>query len=208
MSLILLAPSGLLRDSQVSLQSRVLYSRGLVPEWVLGFLVSRRLRAGPLITPRPKDEKLHAGDALTEELPSQNAANIQILSRTYPHIAVPNAVKWQVNNHQGFVHAFMSSMRYGPILQQRQWDTWTRLGRYLTSQRALSPEQQLENGLPNDKVHVLCGSNDSIIVKEELRPDATKALEGNVQFQYFDAGHEFPSTKYDEVAEYIWSVLH
>lgn len=208
-SLVLLAPSGLLRDSQVSTQSRFLYSRGMVPESVLGYLVGRRLRAGPLITPKPKGSgKVSAGDALTEELPSNGEASVQVLSRAYPNVSVPAAVSWQVNTHNGFVHAFMSSMRFGPILRQRQWDTWSRLGHYLTKQKSLPIEDQCDNGLPSDKVHILGGIDDAIIVKEELIPDATAALERNVDFKFFDAGHEFPSTKYEEVAQHIWEVLH
>ncbi|KAJ5997186.1 hypothetical protein N7522_008846 [Penicillium canescens] len=204
-SLVLLAPAGLVRDSQVSFQSRLLYERGFVPENVLGYLVGRRLRAGPLVTPKPKNHKLNASDALTEELPSQNAAEIQLLSREYPHVNVPAAVAWQVNNHGGFVHAFMSSMRHGPILRQRQWNTWTRLGEYLTVQNSVSSG---EDKRPSDnKVHILCGNNDAIIVKSELVPDATAALGGNVVFKFYEAGHEFPSTKYEEVASYIFDIL-
>ncbi|EAW15925.1 alpha/beta hydrolase [Aspergillus fischeri NRRL 181] len=207
-ALVLLAPAGLIRDSQISFQSRILYSRGLVPERVLGFLVGRRLRAGPLTTPKPKNEKLNAADALTEELPSQIAGNMQVLSRAYPHVSVPNAVSWQVNNHAGFVHAFMSSMRFGPILQQRQWDTWTRLGKHLAAQKELPTEEQLTNGLPSDKVLIMCGIHDAIIVKDEIVPDATLALQGNVDFEYYNAGHEFPSTLYDKVAQRIVELLH
>lgn len=208
-SLVLLAPSGLIRDSQISFQSRLLYSGGLMPERLLKFFVGRRLRAGPLITPKPKSqEKLTAGDALTEELPSAGAAGAQILSREYPHVTVPTAVTWQVNNHAGFVHAFMSSMRFGPILRKRQWDTWARLGKFLAEQRTRSLDDQYEIGLPSDKVSIMCGIDDSIIVKEELAPDATSALDRNVDMKYLGAGHEFPSTKYDEVAQHIWEVLH
>lgn len=206
-SLVLLAPSGLLRDSQISFQSRLLYSRGLMPESLLGYLVGRRLRAGPLVTPKPKSEKLNAADALTEELPSQGAAEIQVLSREYPHINIPAAVAWQVNNHFGFVHAFMSSMRYGPILAQRQRGTWARLGEYLSAQNSLSSGNQGDKGLPSDKVHILCGNTDAIILKDELVTDATAALGGNAVFKFYDAGHEFPSTKYDDVAAYIWKLL-
>lgn len=206
-SLVLLAPSGLLRDSQVSFQSRLLYSRGLMPESVLGYLVGRRLRAGPLVTPKPKNEKLNAADALTEELPSEGAAEIQVLSREYPHVNIPSAVAWQVNNHAGFVHAFMSSMRYGPILGQRQRGTWARLGEYLSAQNSLPSGNQGEKGLPSDKVHILCGNTDSIIVKDELVTDATAALGGNAIFKFYEAGHEFPSTKYEDVAAYIWKLL-
>ncbi|KNG88120.1 putative alpha/beta hydrolase family protein [Aspergillus nomiae NRRL 13137] len=182
-SLVLLAPAGLIRDSQISFQSRLLYSRGLIPEH-------------------------YAADALTEELPSQGGANTQLLSRAYPHVTVPGAVKWQVNCHAGFVHAFMSSMQHGPILQQRQRESWERLGEFLSTQSKLSPEEQQDNGLPSDKVIIMCGEHDSVIVKDELVPDATSALQGNVVFKYFNAGHEFPSTKYDDVARALMEVLH
>ncbi|KAF7590463.1 hypothetical protein BBP40_002807 [Aspergillus hancockii] len=207
-SLVLLAPAGLLRDSQISFQSRLLYSRGLVPERVLGFLVGRRLRAGPLTTPKPKNGKINAADALTEELASQGGANAQLLSRAHPHVTVPGAVKWQVNCHAGFVHAFMSSMQHGPILQQRQRKYWERLGAFLSAQSKLTSEEQRNNGLPSDKVLIMCGEHDSVIVKDELVPDATSALQGNVEFKYFNAGHEFPSTKYDDVAQALLEVLH
>lgn len=173
-----------------------------MPENILGYLVGRRLKAGPLVTPKPKDHKIDASTALTEELPSESAAEVQILSRSYPHISVPSAVHWQVNNHTGFVHAFMSSMRYGPILRERQWNTWTRLGEYLTAQNSVSSGVKSEN-----KVHILGGNNDSIIVKSELVPDATAALGGNAVFKFYEAGHEFPSTKYEEVASYIFELL-
>ncbi|KAJ5130258.1 Alpha/beta hydrolase fold-1 [Penicillium bovifimosum] len=204
-SVVLLAPSGLIRDSQISFQTRLLYSKGLVPENILGYLVSRRLKAGPLVTPKFKSPKLNASSALTEELPSQNAADVQILSRKYPDISVPSAVAWQVNHHTGFVHAFMSSMRYGPILRERQWNTWARLGEYLTAQNNATSSGERK---PSDnKVHILCGNTDSIIVKSELVPDATAALGGNVVFKFYEAGHEFPSTKYEEVAAYIAELL-
>lgn len=206
-SLVLLAPSGLLRDSHVSFQSRLLYSRGLMPENILGFLVSCRLRAGPLVRPKVNKEKLNAADALTEEFSSQGAGEVQVLSREYPSISVPSAVSWQVNNHSGFVHAFMSSMRHGPILGQRQWSTWARLGEYLSAQNNTPLGDDNSKGLPSDKVHILCGNTDAIIIKDELVTDATAALEGNAIFKFYDAGHEFPSTKYDEVAAYIWKLL-
>ena len=206
-SLVLLAPSGLIRESQISFQSRLLYSRGLMPDNIIKFLVRQRLRAGPLVRPKADKRKLNASAALTEELPSQGAAEVQTLSREYPHINIPSAVAWQVNNHTGFVHAFMSSMRNGPILGQRQWTNWARLGEYLSTQNRISSSTQGQSGLSLDKVHILCGNNDAVIVKDELVPDATAVLGGNVTFQFYEAGHEFPSTKYKEVASYILELL-
>ncbi|KAF7714806.1 Alpha/beta hydrolase fold-1 domain-containing protein [Penicillium ucsense] len=206
-SLVLLAPAGLVRDSQISFQGRVLYSGGIMPEGLLAFLVSRRLKSGRLVAPKKdKQGKLNAEDALTEELPSDEAAEDQVLSREYPRVTVPSAVAWQVHNHAGFVHSFMSSMRYGPILGSRQKVHWTRLGDYLSAQNSTGGEKT-EKGLPSHKVHILCGNTDTIIIKDELVSDATAVLGGNVVFKFYDAGHEFPSTKYEEVATYIEKVL-
>ncbi|KAJ6114835.1 hypothetical protein N7486_000613 [Penicillium sp. IBT 16267x] len=150
----------LIRDSQISFKSRLLYSRGLMPENLLSFMVARRLRASPLVSPKPKSEKLNAADALTEELPSQNAGAVQILSREYPNINMPSVVACATTDGQS-AH----------------------------------------------KVHILCGINDVIIIKDELVPDATAALGGNAVFKFYEAGHEFPSTKYEEVATYISETL-
>lgn len=205
-ALVLLAPAGLIRDYHVSFRTRFLYSGGL-PNRVLKYLSGKRLRAGPLSSPKPQKHKLRTEDALTEELPSQRAAQAQVLSRSYPNVTVPAAVAWQVNNHDGFVHAFVSSMRHGPILGQRQRESWERLGRYIAGQKKLSAEDQALNGLPTDKVVIMCGDSDPIIVKNELRDDASAALGNDVIFKYFSAGHEFPSTKYDEVAQFISDTL-
>ncbi|KAL4784594.1 Alpha/Beta hydrolase protein [Aspergillus varians] len=205
-ALVLLAPAGLIRDSHISFRTRFLYSGGL-PQRLLKYLSGHRLRAGPLSTPTPQHKKLHTSDALTEELPPQGGAEAQILSRLYPNVTVPAAVMWQVNNHNGFVHAFVSSMRNGPILSQRQRETWERLGRHLSKQRDLSADDQKLNGLANDKVIIMCGDNDPIIIKNELVDDANATLGSDVIFKHFHAGHEFPSTKYDEVAQIVFDTL-
>ncbi|KAL3466505.1 Alpha/Beta hydrolase protein [Aspergillus heterothallicus] len=207
-ALILLAPAGLIRDSHISFSTRLLYTGGL-PDRLLKFLSGRRLRAGPLSTPKipQSSKKLHASDVAAEELPSTAGAEAQRLSHSHPHVTVPKAVQWQVNEHTGFVHAFVSSMRHGPILAQRQRAAWERLGVYLSEQQNISPEQQGLKVLTRDKVVIMCGKTDPIIIHHELLDDATAALGSGVVFKYFSAGHEFPSTKYDEVSKIIFETL-
>jgi predicted esterase len=53
----------------------------------------------------------------------------------------------------------------------------------------------------------MCGKSDPIIIDHELLDDATAALGSGVAFKYFSAGHEFPSTKYDEVSRIIVETL-
>lgn len=98
-------------------------------------------------------------------------------------------------------------MRNGPILYQRQRETWERLGKYLSKQKELPPDEQKSNGLPGDKVVIMCGENDPIILQNELTEDANATLGNDVVFKSFPAGHEFPSTKYEEVAQIISDAL-
>lgn len=206
-SLVLLAPSGMIRDNQISFSANLLYEGTSLPETLVSYLVRKRLRAGPLVTPKPqaKNDKLSVVDTL-DEVPTEVTAEAQVLSREYPHLNVPTSILWQVDNHLGFVPAFISSMRNGPILRKRQWGNWARLGEYLSAQNSgLSGKQR--SGLPSDKVHIICGNTDAVINKDELVTDATAAFGGNAIFKFYDAGHEFPSTKYEEVASYIMKFL-
>ena len=109
--------------------------------------------------------------------------------------------------HQGFIKAFMSSIRYGPITSQHH--DWTQIGHRLTAQNATTNKDVEDVGLQNGKVLIICGEQDSIIVKDELVEDATGVLQGNVQFKLVGAGHEFPITRTEDVVRYIvdfWSV--
>jgi pimeloyl-ACP methyl ester carboxylesterase len=202
-SLVLLAPSGLLRDSRINFQSRLLYSQSLIPDALLKFLVAWRLRRGPLVPDRESanGKTVGADDALVQELPEPGSAPVDLLSRAYPEANIRPAVSWQVRSNAGFVHSFISSMRHGPILQRNELPSWRRLGKMLTQQRNLSPDQELQaKGLRSGKVLVMCAKHDAIIARDELVEDATAALEGNVEFRFFNAGHEFGSTKSNEVA--------
>lgn len=197
-SLTLLAPSGLLRDSQISRSTRILYAKDWFPESIISSLVKGRLKSGPLVKPKkkPKDETVGVNDALTEELA---ASSQQVLSRKYPDLTSAASVRWQVDNHPGFVHAFISSIRHGPIPKSAELENWKRLGNYLSQRKHDS------NGtsLPHDKVLVVLGENDNIIFKDHTVEDVTAALEGNAQFAFYTIGHEFPSVKYDDLANQL-----
>lgn len=66
----------------------------------------------------------------------------------------------------------------------------------MTSQK----QQKNATSLSHDKVLIVLGEIDNVISKNDVVEDATKALEGNAQFEYFSIGHEFPSVKYEELA--------
>jgi pimeloyl-ACP methyl ester carboxylesterase len=47
-SLVLIAPSGILRPEHISIRSKLLYSTGVFPESLLRWLVKKRLQGGPM----------------------------------------------------------------------------------------------------------------------------------------------------------------
>lgn len=196
-SLILIAPAGLLRDYHISRSSRLLYSEGVIPEPILTRMVKSRLTR-PMY---PAKEQPKAPEDGGVETAVQAEANTDgkkkaILSRAYPNLTVEDAVAHQVINHEGFVSAFMSSIRYGPI--QHQHSDWNRIGKWFNDKSNISENM-------NDRVLIILGKDDPIIKLDEIKKDATEALDGNVEFQVINAGHEAPVTKADETVGYIWA---
>lgn len=206
-SLILLAPAGLIRESQISFKSRILYSPSIIPDRLLRFLVGRRLRAGPLsknrAPSRTEDQKLDVETVVNAEVPKkEQVPGLATLSTTHPNVTIGASVGFQLQHHPGFVRAFISSIRHAPVFAQ--YETWSTIGQRLSEQRKLPPpsEQQAE-GLHSGKVLIIYGKNDTTILAEDLVEDASLYLDGNVEFRHLNAGHEFPVSNSDEVAMFI-----
>lgn len=198
-SLTLIAPSGLIRPHNLGRTNRFLYSTGLIPETILHRAMKRRLKT-PLFAkkPGPDPSNIDTEDAVQGEINLESNDHV-VLSEKHPNITVEGAVSHQVDHHEGFVMAFISSIRHGPIVGQH--DDWRRIGKRLTAQNeAAGPAA---SGLKNGKVLIIVGRNDAIIKTSELVPDATEVLEGNVEFRYIEAGHEAPIKHGDVVVEYI-----
>jgi hypothetical protein len=189
-SLVLLAPAGLIRPQHMSSRSRFLYSMGIVPEAVLKWGVERRLKAGPMY----RDENKAAGvrDAVSAEVegsePTSTSATFPApLSKSRPNITVDHAVAWQLGAHKGFVHSFMSSVRFAPITGQE--NCWRKLGKR------------------EDRILIFAGETDPIIIPSELREDVENLVgEGKVEFRLLEgAAHDFPVTNSREVVEGVWN---
>ncbi|SLM38390.1 Alpha/Beta hydrolase fold [Lasallia pustulata] len=124
------------------------------------------------------------------------------MSKMHPEATCLEAVAWQVENHQGFVKAYMSSMRNSPIYNQHE--DWKRTGRRLTTQSKLASSDGEEQGLKEGKVLLIAGEEDEAIIKDDIFADAMEAFEGNVVLQAVDAGHDFPITRAIDAVEMIW----
>lgn len=195
-SLVLIAPSGLIRPHNLGRGNRLIYSRGVIPEFILHRAVKRRLKT-PLFAKKPLkgDDTLDTGDAVKAEINLESNSHV-VLSKNYPNITVESAVSAQIDTHQGFVGAFMSSIRHGPIIEQHE--LWRKIGKRLAEQNAGGTE-----GLRNGKVLIILGQHDAIIKTDEIVADATDVLEGNLEIKIIDAGHEAPIKNGDQVVDHI-----
>ena len=215
-SLVLIAGGGLVRTEHISWQSKVLYSTGIFPEWVLEALVRRRLtpvaawRAGGVVMSEEqmagevvaakKGQQQQQGQKLNHDSSGGDSYDNAIVSTRRPGLTVSAVMDWQVRHQRGFVHAFMSSIRHAPIYEQRE--DWSALGGLLAARRGISSPPGLLGGM----VLLVLGQTDPVMIKEELIHDATEVL-GEEAFEAvcLDAGHEVVMTQGKRIARMVRS---
>jgi pimeloyl-ACP methyl ester carboxylesterase len=219
-SLTLIASGGLIRPHHIGWRSKVLYSRGFLPESLLEYLVKRRLQPqvsspsppGPVIvkdTDEAVGEKVPNGDERDPKKDSDATGGENfdkaVLSKRFPHISVASIVSWQIANHAGFIPAFISSIRYAPIYNQHA--VWAIIGARLSEQKANpDDEESAKRGLHRSKVLMIFGATDPIVLVDEVSKDAKAVLgDGNVEIVVIESGHELPIAKSAEVAEVMWN---
>lgn len=113
-----------------------------------------------------------------------------------PHSTVGAIVDWQIAHHEGFVPAFISSIRYAPV--HGEHERWRVVGRNITED---------VGGLK--MVYVMLGETDPIIVKDEVMQDAKGCLgEENVVFEIVEgAGHEVAIERAGEILKVVGRAL-
>ena len=120
--------------------------------------------------------------------------------------SISDVVTWQVQHHQGFVKAFISSIRHGPI--HGEHERWRTLGETLDTERRSKDTLGADEVLSRRKVLIICGKADPFVIENEIFKDAETLLgRENVELQSFDAGHEVPITHSREVARSIWQFM-
>jgi pimeloyl-ACP methyl ester carboxylesterase len=181
-SLVLIAPSGLLRERHIAWQSTLLYqTEGILPESLVRWLVRRRLDS-----PTPADGEegdLKPESVLKAEIPAASSA--PTISRK-----LDGAVQWQLENHPGFIDGFISSIRHAPIIAQHA--SWAKVGKQF--------------GANGKKVILVLGQNDPIIIRNEVEGDAKSILDPEVlDVHVYDVGHELPVIMPKEIGDLLLS---
>ncbi|KAK4042504.1 Alpha/Beta hydrolase protein [Parachaetomium inaequale] len=213
-SLVVVAGGGLIRGEHVGWKSRLLYNStaGVVPEGLLRWFIRRRLMPrreenwGVVTETKMATEVV--GDAGKHENSDASGGrsfdNAVLLARRPEH-TVSSVMGWQLRHHEGFIPAFVSSIRYAPIYDQKK--DWHALGQLLAARRERSGWEDTADELPGlrgGKILLVLGASDPVIMKEELIHDATAVLgEDGFEAVVLDAGHELVMSKGDEVAAVV-----
>ncbi|KAK5126751.1 hypothetical protein LTR85_009685 [Meristemomyces frigidus] len=196
--LILVAPSGLLRPSHISSSSKLMYGN-LLPQSFVNYYVGRRLKgspSAPASSGNPEstnDDKTGAAEAAESEVPAHPAYSANSMSPIFsdrPRISPAHAVAWQIDAHPGFVAAFISSIKYAPITGEH--GRWKLIGSRQVAQKT-SSQPEKKQALKEDKVLILLGKQDTVIVADEVDDDARKAMgDDNVEVVKLEGGHDLP----------------
>jgi pimeloyl-ACP methyl ester carboxylesterase len=210
-SLTLVAGGGLIRRHHVGWQSWFLYDSGFLPEWLARRLVKRRIRpsaeppkaagGADLVAAESHSQGQHRGTGGNSDANGGPGFDSASISRRRPHVSVSSVIAWQVDHHQGFVTAFLSTIRNAPIYEA--YDDWKALGAILAERRRLNTGKK-PSGLSSGQVLLVLGKDDPVVVPSETIEDAGKILGREaVKSVELEAGHELPISLSQEVGNCI-----
>ncbi|KAI0883453.1 Alpha/Beta hydrolase protein [Annulohypoxylon maeteangense] len=107
-------------------------------------------------------------------------------------------LQWQFDYHQGHVHSFQDTMRYGPLMNQEE--TWARFCNILSGHRC--PESPLFN----TRLLLIFGEDDDIVVGKELLHDLEVYMAPDkMEAEYVPGGHGFPYPNSEKITQIILS---
>lgn len=210
-SVVLLAPAGLIREENFGLAARLVFRSGWVPEGLLEVLSRWRLKrpiadaakrkprgaaaaAAAAVSKMPGDKMVEA--TVTSEVVDETMTTKTTTAAGAEEEEVPNElqknvlkfVNWQVEHHAGFVSAFMSTLRFAPMLGQHV--AWAKLA--------------------DRKPKTVClifGEGDEIVNEEDYREDAGPLLGGEdhvVWAKPVRGRHDFPMVHPEETLKRIF----
>lgn len=191
-SLILFAPAGMIREENFGAAARVIFRSGWVPDGLVEVMTRWRLRK-PIAESARKKAKgsttnttntTTAAGAIPGEKAVETAVASEIADGSDPKS--PNAlqrrvlghVNWQVVHHEGFVPAFMSTLRYAPMIKQHE--AWRKLARRE----------------PGTTLFVF-GEGDRVVSDEDYREDVLPLVGGEDHVCWAEpvpGAHDFPMT--------------
>lgn len=192
-SATLVCPGGLVRPAHISWRSRLSYMQGgLLPEWLIQRLARQRLRPSP-----SHHTSVDIPDGAEEADVDFDAVPV---ARDAPGGGpkVGEVVQWQFDGNDGFVPAYVSTIRNAPVYAQHE-ALWPLLGEELAARR--TGEASHPVGLEAGRICLIVAEKDPIVVAAECIEDARAVLgDAGVDAHIVKGGHEIGISRGKEIA--------
>ncbi|OAA56436.1 alpha/beta hydrolase [Cordyceps fumosorosea ARSEF 2679] len=192
-SATLVCPAGLVRPAHISWSSRLAFILGdHIPEFLVQRLVRRRLRPSS-----SQHSSVDIPDGAEDADVDFNA--VPVGGRT-----IGEVVRWQFDGNDGFVPAFVSTIRNAPIYAQHK-TLWPRLAEALAVRRRQPVDGEAAErrpvGMSTGRICLIVADKDPIIVGAECVEDTRAILgEDGVDAYILKGGHEIAISRGKEIA--------
>ncbi len=204
-SCTLVCPGGLVRTSHVSLKSRLIYTKGILPGWLQNWIVTRRLQP-------------QSGGGPSADVPVDDVDDIDIdfdavpLSKGTLTPKVGDVMGWQMRTNEGYVGAYLSTIRNSPIYGQHD-SLWQTLRQRLAERRPVTASggdgdgnEVVPAGLPGGKICLVLAEKDPVVITKEWIEDSKLVLgDDAVIIHVVSGGHEIAISKGATVADLAMS---
>lgn len=162
-SLVLLGPAGLLRQLPEGYDDKLMHQPELAPS---PEAIREKVREILGVAP--------SGPALGFQLGMRRVATGP--ARVERSFDMGGILQWQFDHHQGHIHSFQDTIRYGPL---QAGDLW----RIICDM--IAGRVRPDNAMLNSKLLVFFGEDDGVVVGKETTEDILKFLPAsNLQTEY------------------------
>lgn len=186
-SLVLLGPAGLLRELPDGYDDQLMHQPDLAPSREA---IREKVRQILGVA--------SSGPALDIELDQRWSIRTRTApSRVEETFDMGALLQWQFDHHQGHVHSFQDTIRYGPL---QAVDSWRKVCDMIAGRT------RPDTPLHNSKLLVFFGKDDGVVIGEETTEDILKLLPaGHLQTEYLPGGHGFPYPNSGKITHTILS---
>lgn len=186
-SLVLLGPAGLLRKLPEGYDDQLMHHPELAPA-----PESIREKVREILGVAP------CGPTLDVQLDQRRVAPVNTSpSRVDKSFDMAGILQWQFDHHQGHVHSFQDTIRYGPL---QTVDLWRSVCDIIAGRTSSN------TALLNSKMLIFFGRDDGVVVGEDTTEDIKKFLSpAHLQIEYLPGGHGFPYPNSEKITQTILS---
>ena len=201
-SIILLAPAGILRRMPDGYDNVFFRHTSLVPSTYLRTVVGKLLGVNLSAPPNALEDRQVKNDSDSQKTKDFERVRQDTLD-------VGAIVQWQYDHNRGFIHSFIGTAVYGPLMHQQS--DWRKASNVIKGANVTSPMSGRRSKLYNNKILVIFGDADGIVVGKDVSEDISQLLGSpeHVEFKTVPGGHGFPVPSCGEVVKHIcnfWNI--